>query len=66
MLIHTVRVGSLRELNYLFHPTESAYDEFAFMVLAAIFFFLSLIFMLMDRNNRGARESSYYGIKSLP
>jgi hypothetical protein len=28
------------------------------MLLAAVFFFLSLIFMLMDRNHRGERESS--------
>ncbi|MGD0233882.1 MAG: hypothetical protein ABSC55_05015 [Syntrophorhabdales bacterium] len=58
MLIHTVRIGSLRGLSYLFRPTRNDYGEFSFMLLAAVFFFLSLIFMLMDRNHRGERESS--------
>jgi len=58
MLIHTVRIGSLRGLSYLFRPTRNDYAGFSFMLLAAVFFFLSLIFMLMDRNHRGERESS--------
>ena len=62
MLIHAVKLGSLRELSYLFHPTRNDYDGFSFMLLAAIFFFLSLVFMLMDRNNRGGRESSLYDL----
>ena len=57
MLIHA---ANLHELRYLLHPTRNAYDGFSFMLLAATFFFLSLIFMLMDRNNRGERESSCY------
>lgn len=58
MLIHAV---NLRELAPLFHPTRNDYDGFSFMLLAAIFFFLSLVFMLMDRNKSGVRESSFYG-----
>src|SRR5271157_1701752 len=55
MLIHAV---NLRELAPLFHPTRNDYAGFSFMLLAAIFFFLSFVFMLMDRNNRAGRESS--------
>jgi hypothetical protein len=49
VLIHAVRVGNVRELNHLFHSTGNHYDEFSFMLPAAAFFFLSLIFMRLDR-----------------
>jgi hypothetical protein len=49
MLIHGLSVGNVRELSYLFHPLRSDYDEFWFMLLAAAFFFLSLIFMRVAR-----------------
>jgi protein-S-isoprenylcysteine O-methyltransferase Ste14 len=65
MLVHAVRLKNLNELSYLFHPTRNDYDEFSFMLLAASFFFLSLVFMLMDRNSRGERESSYYNARPL-
>jgi hypothetical protein len=51
MLIHGLKVGSLRELSYLFQPTRNDYNEFSFMLLAAAFFFLSLIFMRVDRKH---------------
>lgn len=49
MLIHGLSVGNVRELSYLFHPMRSDYDEFWFMLLAAAFFLLSLIFMRVAR-----------------
>jgi hypothetical protein len=49
MLIHGLKIGNLRELSYLFQPTRNDYNEFSFMLLAAAFFFLSLIFMRVDR-----------------
>ena len=62
MLIHSVKVGSLRQFSHLFRPTGNDYAGFSFMLLAAIFFFLSLVFMLMDRSHRGERESSHCDI----
>jgi hypothetical protein len=50
MLIHAVKVGNLRELSYLFHLTRN--DEFPFMLLATVFFSLSLLFAAMDRKHR--------------
>jgi len=49
MVIHAVKVGNLRDLSYLFHPTRSDYDEFWSMLLAVAFFFLSLSFMRVAR-----------------
>jgi hypothetical protein len=64
ILVHAV---NLHKLNYLFHPTRNDYDAFSFMVLAAAFFFLSLVFTLIKRTNRDARkESSYSDAKPLP
>ncbi len=65
VLVHAVNIKPLRELGYLFHPTRNDYDEFSFMLLAAIFFFVSLIFVVMDRNHRGQRESSIVDVRSL-
>ena len=56
MFVHAV---DLRRLSSLFNPTRDDYDAFSFMLLAAAFFLLSLVFMLIRHTNRDAGESSY-------
>jgi protein-S-isoprenylcysteine O-methyltransferase Ste14 len=53
-----VRLVKFDGLAYLFHPSNSNYALFLFMLLAVTFFFISLIFTGIARSNRGERDSS--------
>jgi hypothetical protein len=55
MLLHAV---DLHQLQYLFHPTRTNYEAFAFMLLATAFLFVSIIFILIDRSHGSEREDA--------
>lgn len=63
--IMLVQAVNLRQLRPLFYPTRTDYDEFSFMVLAAVFLLVSIVFVLMDRSYRAERDNRYLDTKSL-
>jgi hypothetical protein len=52
ILIHELKPEGLRGLNHLLIPTMHDYDEFVFMLVAAILLLLSLVFIKRAGNNR--------------